>query len=55
MKTTFMASFQTALLKRLSYWDSFPGNQERLKEYAFLCRKTGDPDLYAWTGIQTLD
>ena len=35
VKTTFMTSFQTAVLKRLSYWDSFPGNQERLKGYAF--------------------
>jgi len=49
-----MTSFQTAVLKRLSYWDSFSGNQERLKGYTFLCRETDDPDLYAWTGIQTL-
>ena len=49
-----MTSFQTAVLKRLSYWDSFSGNQERLKGYTFLCRKTDDPDLYAWTGIQAL-
>jgi len=54
VKTTFMTSFQTAVLKRLSYWDSFSGNQERLKGYTFLCRETDDPDLYAWTGIQAL-